>query len=140
VLRVIWCGVLALSSIGIPVQVQAKGVLYDCDITEKRQGVGWISDKMAIVVMQNGRVVVSDAVILQFNRQPMQVRVGRNTDRKLVIRWTLNNVVNGSNQTTPAFEYSATLKKATNEIAVYANPDGYPTRFSGKGRCTLRHG
>lgn len=137
-LRVFWAVVLAVFSMSLP--VQAKGVLYACDITQKRQGVGWISDKLAIVVTQGGQVVVSDAVILRYNQQPMQVRVGRNTDRKLVIRWTLRNIVNAENQTTPAFEYSATLRKSTKEIAVYASPDGYPSRFSGKGTCALMHG
>lgn len=139
-LRVFGFVVLVLFPMSIPSQVQAKGVLYDCDITQKRQGVGWISDKIAIVVTQGGQVVVSDGIILRFNQQPVQARIGRNTDRKLVIRWTLKNVVNANNQTTPAFEYSATLRKATNEISVYANPDGYPNRFSGKGTCALRHG
>ena len=137
-LRVFGLVVLGVFSMAMP--VQAKGVLYDCDITQKRQGVGWISEKIAIVVTQSCQVVVSDGIILRFNRKPMQVRVGRNTDRKLVIRWTLKNVVNANNQTTPAFEYSATLSKATNEIAVYASPDGYPNRFSGKGTCALQHG
>ena len=95
---------------------------------------------MAIVVTEDGRVVVSDAVILMFNRAPLQVRVSRNTDRKLAIRWTLKNIVNGANQTTPAFEYSATLTKSSNRISVYANPDGYPNRFSGKGTCAPRFG
>lgn len=137
-LRVFGFVVLGVCSMAMP--VQANGVLYDCDITQKRQGVGWISEKIAIVVTQSGQVVVSDGIILRFNRQPMQARVGRNTDRKLVIRWTLKDVVNANNQTTPAFEYSATLSKATNKIAVYASPEGYPNRFSGKGTCALQYG
>ncbi|WP_227269766.1 hypothetical protein [Roseobacter weihaiensis] len=114
------------------------GVLYDCDMTEKRQGVGWISDKIGIVITNTAKVVVSDAVILQFYQRPLEGRLSRNNDRKLVVRWRLKNIVNGANQTTTAFDYTATITKATNRITVYANPDGYPNRFSGRGTCVLK--
>jgi hypothetical protein len=118
----------------------ATGMLYDCNITSKKDRQFWISDKIAIVITEAGDVVVSDQVILYFRGLPMPARVTRNTDRKMDIRWTLRDLVDGANQRTPAFEYTATLTKATNRIAVYGSPDGYADRFSGKGQCTTRRG
>lgn len=114
------------------------GVLYDCDITDKRERLGWIADKIGIVITNNAKVFVSDAVILQFEGKPLQGRIGRSNDRKLVVRWRLKNIVNGENQTTPSFDYTATITKATNRITVYANPDGFSNRFSGRGTCVLK--
>ena len=116
----------------------AKGVLYDCDITQKRERLFWIADKIAIVVKNNGEAVVYDEVIMRFYDTPMPARVTRDTDRKLAIRWTLKDLVNSSNQYTAAFEYQATLTKASNKISVFATPDGYPNRFQGSGTCTPR--
>ncbi len=117
---------------------KSGGVMYDCDITQKRERLYWIADKIAIVVMNSGEVVVFDEVILNYHSKPMEAHVTRDNDKKLAIRWTLKDLVNNSNQYTSAFEYSATLHKATNRISVYANPDGYPNRFSGRGTCTPR--
>lgn len=115
-----------------------RGVLYDCDITQKRDRLYWIADKIAIVVKLDGQVVVFDEVIMRFNSRPMPARVTRETDSKLAIRWTLKDLTNSSNQYTSAFEYQATLNKNSNMISVFATPDGYPNRFSGTGQCTPR--
>lgn len=127
---------LALS--GPALAAKSKGILYDCDITKKRDRLYWIADKIAIVVKDSGEVIVFDEVIMRFNENPMPARVTRDNDRKLAIRWTLYDLVNSSNQYTSAFEFQATLNKKSNEISVYAKPDGYPDRFSGSGICTPR--
>jgi hypothetical protein len=117
-----------------------KGILYDCDITEKRDRLFWISDKMAIVITGEGQVVVSDQVILHFNEKPMQARVTRNTARKMTIRWTIRNAVDGNNQTVSRLNYTAVLSKDDNRIEVYARPQGFSNRFGGKGQCATRNG
>ncbi|MFK7745469.1 MAG: hypothetical protein AB8B47_10470 [Roseobacter sp.] len=127
-----------LLTAGPALAAQPTGVLYDCDITQKRDRLFWIADKIAIVVKDDGEVVVFDQVILRFNEAPLTARVTRNNDRRMVLRWTLRNVVNGANQLTTAFDYTATLTKSNNRIAVYASPEGYSDRFSGKGTCTKR--
>lgn len=135
-------GALAIAAMlvfsGPALAAKAKGTLYDCDITQKRDRLYWIADKIAIVVMENGEVMVYDEVIMRFHNAPMQARVTRDNTRKLAISWTLKDLVNSSNQYTSAFEYQATLNKSSNKISVYARPDGYPNRFNGSGTCTPR--
>lgn len=123
---------------GPALAAKSKGILYDCNITEKRERLYWIADKIAIVVMESGEVVVYDEVIMRFYNEPMSARVTRDTNRKLSIRWTLKDLVNSSNQHTSAFEYHAILNKASNKVSVYARPEGYPNRFTGKGACKPR--
>lgn len=118
----------------------AAGILYDCDITEKRDGLFWISDKIGIVITAAGEVVVSDQVILSFNEAPIKATVTRNTDRKMIIRWKVKDAVDSENQRVGIFDYNAVLDKATNRIKVYANPEGYPNRFNGSGTCSTRNG
>lgn len=117
---------------------KTEGVLYDCDITQKKDRLYWIADKIAIVVKDNGEVIVLDEVIMRFHTRPMEAHVTRQNDKKLAIRWTLTDLVNSSNQYTAAFEYQATLNKGSNKISVHARPEGYPNRFSGSGSCTPR--
>ena len=116
------------------------GILYDCTITQKKERLFWIPQKLAIVIKDNGDAVVFDEVIMRFNDAPMAARIWRDTDRRLVVRWTLKDLVNSANQHTAAFDYEARLNKSNNRISVYASPEGYPDRFTGKGQCTPRSG
>ncbi|MFK7881343.1 hypothetical protein [Roseobacter sp.] len=118
----------------------AQGVLYDCDVTEKKKNLGWISNKVAIVVAEDGQASVSDSVILYFAKRPMAAQVDRNNAKKLNVSWTLKNVVNAANQVTPYFDYTAQINKRNMRFSIYAQPENYPNRFSGKGSCTLRTG
>lgn len=137
IIRAVAIGVMLMIS-GPALAAKTEGVLYECDITQKKERLYWVADKIAIVVKNNGEVFVYDEVIMRFYNQPMTAKVTRDNDRKLAIRWTLTDIVNSSNQYTSAFEYHATLSKTTNKISVYARPDGYPNRFSGRGVCTPR--
>ncbi|WP_298913330.1 hypothetical protein [uncultured Roseobacter sp.] len=116
----------------------AQGVLYDCDVTQKRKDLDWISDKVGIVVKPNGQVTVIDAVILYFNKTPMSAKVVRNDAKRLDVRWTIRGAKDDANQRVGYFDYSAQINKKTNKFAIYAKPENYPNRFSGKGKCTPR--
>ena len=118
----------------------AGGSYYECDIQTTRASGGWVSAKMAIIMREDGQVLVSDAIILQFNKTPIAARVTRNNDRKMVVRWRLSNLVNSHNQLTPSFDYTAALTKSNNKVHVAGSPDGYPDRFTGTGTCTLKKG
>lgn len=115
----------------------AGGVLYECDMTQLKRGKGWISEKIAIVLHDNGAASVSDSMVLRVSSVPVAAQSVRNTSSKLVVKWVIRNYTNGSNQTTPYFDYEAIIRK-NGKISVYASPDGYPDRFSGTGSCSKR--
>ncbi|MBW4707728.1 hypothetical protein KX928_08005 [Roseobacter sp. YSTF-M11] len=114
-----------------------NGVLYDCDMTQTKRGGGYISQKIAVVILPDGTATVSDAVILHVNSVPIAADRVRRTDRKIVVHWTVKGLVNGHNQRTSYFDYQATIK-TNGKISVHARPDGYSDRFSGTGTCTTR--
>lgn len=115
----------------------AQSVLYECDMTQLKRGKGWISEKIAIVLHENGTASVSDSMVLRVSSVPIAAESVRNTDKKLTVKWVIRNYTNSSNQTTPYFDYEATIRK-NGKISVYASPDGFPDRFSGTGTCAKR--
>lgn len=117
----------------------AQSVLYECDMTQLTRSKGWISEKIAIVLHDNGKASVSDYMVLRVNAAPIAAESVRNTSRKLVVKWVIRDYTNGNNQTTPFFDYEATIRK-NGKISVYASPDGFPDRFSATGTCTTRSG
>lgn len=125
-----------LFSIAAPV-VAAQGVLYDCDLTQLKRGGGWISEKIGIVIDEEGRASVSDAHVLQRTSAPIDGTVVRNNDRRLVVAWTISGARDRSGQTATRFRYEATIKN-DGQITVYARPSGYSNRFFGTGTCTTR--
>lgn len=115
----------------------AKPMMYECSITEKHRKLDWISDTMAIVIGKDGKVSVVDNVTLQLTGGPVVARVLRNTAEKMKVRWVIKGALDSENLPVD-FNYDAMLDKATNAIAVYAKPIGYPNRFIGKGTCKVR--
>ncbi|WP_298972424.1 hypothetical protein [uncultured Roseobacter sp.] len=115
----------------------AQGVLYDCTMTQLSRGGGWISEKIGIALHENGRVTVSDRIILRSSSVPIDADRVRKTDRKLVVNWVLRDFKNSDSQTTSRFNFDATIRK-DGKITVYARPSGYRNRFSGTGTCTTR--
>lgn len=115
----------------------AQGVLYDCDMTNLKRGKGWISEKFAFVVRDNGTVTVSDAFVLEVYSAPVTASSVRQTANRLTIKWTIRGYTNSENQRTPYFDFEATIRK-NGKISVYARPDLYHNQFSGTGTCTKR--
>ncbi|MGC3936420.1 hypothetical protein ACOTTU_01295 [Roseobacter sp. EG26] len=130
---------LGLLTLAPAARAASGGVLYDCDITQLKRGGGYISEKLAIVLDQNGKATISDGMILHVYASPIEADMVRKNDRRLFVGWTVAGFVNSHNQLAPIFEYQATIKK-NGKISVYARPDGYPDRFSGEGTCKKRTG
>jgi hypothetical protein len=116
----------------------AAGVFYDCDITNRRDKVDWISPKVAVIVQANGAVQVIDSVLINFRQAPATARVTRNTEKVLKARWSVRDARDSSGQEVPDFGYDLRLNKTNNTIVIGATPHGFAGHFSGRGTCTLR--
>ena len=114
--------------------VGAQGVLYDCDITKRQEGVDWIARKYAFVVQDTG-VSVIDPVILQFVEQPIVVQP-RKRANGLQLKWTVS--AEDSRKTVARMSYRAVLNTTDNTVTVRVTPVGYPQGWNGKGQCTTR--
>lgn len=133
-----WKYLIFAACLNFASQAQAVGFLYDCTITDKGSGVEWVSEKLAFVVPGDGEIQVIDAVTLFFKVSPMTVKVSRNSDTKLVMRWSLKGVRDSNGLQVPTFDYTARLNKKTNAITIQANPRDFPKNWVGRGSCVKR--
>jgi hypothetical protein len=116
----------------------AAGFLYDCSITQKGRGIGWLSERLVFVVPGDGKIQVIDAVTLNFRIDPVTVKVSRNSDTKLVMRWVLKGIRDANGLQVPTFDYTARLDKKTLGLKLAANPRGFSKNWVGRGRCVKR--
>jgi hypothetical protein len=133
-----WKHLLICAGLCVGGQASAAGFLYDCSITEKGARMGWLSDKLAFVVPGDGKIQVIDAVTLNFRVSPLTVKVTRNTDTKLVMRWALKGVRDSNGLQVPTFDYTARINKETLGITLEANPRGFSKNWVGRGSCVKR--
>ena len=116
----------------------ADAVLYECRVTQKKEGVDWISDQVGLVLKSDSSVIVLDAVILHFLGGPIPATRVRNTASKLDVRWTISGARDDGNQAIPNFDYNAVVDKKTGRFSLFAKPENYSNRFRGKGSCVLK--
>lgn len=135
-----WKHLLICLCLSVAGQASAKtnGFLFDCSITEKGTRIGWLSDRLAFVVPGDGKIQVIDAVTLYFGVSPLTVRVSRNSDTKLVMRWKLKGVRDKKGVPVPTFDYTARIDKATLGITLEARPRGFTENWVGRGSCVKR--
>lgn len=130
------CIGLSIATVGIGSAASAAGFLYDCNVKSRTDG--WISDKMAFVVNENGTIQVIDAVTLTFDVSPLTVQVSKNDDRILNMHWKLKGAQIDNSIKIPFLDYRARINKKTLAITVNGKPRDFTNRWSGKGTCTIR--
>lgn len=115
----------------------AADVLYECDITQRKKDVDWISPKVAFIMRDDGTAEVIDGIILAFVDGVQRANLRRRGDR-LIFNWSLSGLVDSAEQFVPKFAYRATLNTKDNTVVVRAKPASFPQQFSGKGSCKVR--
>lgn len=134
---------MALGVALVPLAGQAAPVLYECDVTPSsrqtlRPGTsGWVSDKLMVVIDNNGKGQVIDNVIYNFYKKPIEASLSARNN-KIIASWRLKNAKDSDQLNVPAFNYSAVITKDTGEVRVTARPSGSSQSWSGKGVCKLR--
>ena len=116
----------------------APGYLYDCDMAYVKQGKGWVSPKIAFVLPGDGSVKVVDAVTLHFNKEPLLGTIVRENDKRLVIKWTIDNAKADSGKTFNNFQYRASISKASGGIELTLQPGHYDSGLRSPGSCRKR--
>ncbi|MBP0481659.1 hypothetical protein [Sagittula salina] len=110
-------------------------VAYKC-LVEKARADGWIQPLIFIAHDRNdGRVVVSDAVILHFNDgQPVPARVAKDNGRRTTFAWEVRAVLGRS---PVVIQYRGTYMKADRRFAVSATMPGNETAYHALGTCQV---
>lgn len=131
--------VFLISVMSVPAVAQPdKGIFYDCDMTRIKKFEFWVSSKIGIVILDSGRVVVSDGVTLAYGESLVDAAVTRNTESDLHINWALEGGLREGEVLFPDAEFAAKLSKSTNRIRVSGKRRGDRRFFSGRGQCTVR--
>lgn len=80
--------------------------------------------------------VVSDIVILHFDKKPATGRVITFNDRRLRVSWEVRNIKDSRQTPVARMDFSLSLNRKTRKVEVFARPVGYPNTFSARGTCT----
>ncbi|WP_353298241.1 hypothetical protein [Sulfitobacter pacificus] len=116
----------------------ASGYLYDCDMQDIERGRGWVSPKIAIIVTADGVVTVVDALTLTFATAPVRANVLRDNDKRLIVKWSLQNVRADSGRSFANFDYRASIAKRTGQVELTAGPRTFDAGLRGAGTCVRR--
>ncbi|UMA66374.1 hypothetical protein LVO79_07995 [Roseivivax marinus] len=108
---------------------------YVCQLSQHGGG-NWIPEVLFI-----GRddpsapqAVVSDPVVLYFNKGPVAARVAADNASRVTFVWELT-VEAGARSYVSRFIYRATYLKGSGRMQISATPAGYSNRFTGSGTC-----
>ncbi len=82
---------------------------------------------------KTGAVQVEDSILQYFTKKPADAVVSANDGATLAFSWSVL-MVNSAGQRTKML-YRATLFKTTNEIDIFARPNGYKNTFQARGKC-----
>jgi hypothetical protein len=117
--------------------VLAKGVLYDCQITQRDKKAGWIASQIVVIVPETGQPSVVDGLILHFEGKPISARI-KDRGPELVVKWSLQSAKDSSGRKLTNLGYTARILKENNSVRVTGKPIGAPQTWKGAGKCTLR--
>lgn len=113
----------------------ALAVTLECSLPTSSAGGGYITETYVFHHDKgDSTAVASDGVILYFFDAPIEARVTDDTDKKLVLSWTVP-MTNGIGQQTKMM-YRATYFRQTGQMTVRATPgSGFANSFEGRGTC-----
>lgn len=87
---------------------------------------------------KSGKVVVSDPVILHYNKgQPMAGEVAISNSKRITFAWKVFGK-SKSGQVAPNLFYRATYLRGSGQMQIQMTPAGYANRFQGSGKCALK--
>lgn len=127
--------IVSLAMLGATAQAET----YICKVKPDGRDTGWISKSIAINIdSKTDQVLVSDAVILGFNKKPLQGQLSVANGKRSTVTWEVRSAKDAKNQNVARFIYRATILHPSNKIIISARPSGYHNSFSGHGRCDIR--
>jgi hypothetical protein len=109
-------------------------VTLDCAMQSLGGNSGYLTERYIFQHNESSaKAVVSDALILYFNKAPIAAKVTEDTQKKLVLTWDVT-LTNSTGQTTRML-FRAAYFKADKSVIVRAVPSGYSDNFEARGKC-----
>lgn len=117
----------------------APGYMYECDMKYVKQGKGWISPKVVLVLPGDGSVKVVDAVTLHFYKEPLLGTIVRENNKRLVVKWTISEAKTDSAESYTNFDYRASISKRNGAMELTAIPRNFEGGLRSPGTCRKRN-
>ena len=114
---------MATFGVVLAAPVFAKGILYDCQITEQDKKAGWIAAQIVVIVPETGQPSVVDGLILHFEGKPISARI-KDRGQELVVKWSLQSAKDSSGRKLANLGYTARISKENNSVRVRGGPLG----------------
>ena len=114
----------------------ASARTYDCDVTSQLRG-GGTTDRMILSYDPvAGSGAVYDGIIHSIHKTPIPVDFNRESDTRVVWRWTLKNV-EASRRERLTLSYIARINEKTDRLKVYVTFHGYDNEAVSSGTCKV---
>ena len=105
-----------------------------CALNEEE--ASWVPRALVLAYEPGARsAIVADEVGLYFSGTAAMARITTQNSRVLRFNWKVEKVSDSRGNLVPAMVYRASLARRNGKLSVSAEPLGYSTRFSGRGRC-----
>ena len=79
--------------------------------------------------------VVSSGMIIHFNKKPMDIIIGKNTDKVLRARWAIRKIKTKKGAIVPSMRYSMVMQKTNGALSYYARSPQYDDSLGASGKC-----
>lgn len=115
--------------------VSAQALTLECSVPSSNQGGGFVTELYVFQYDEDtGKALAADGWIMEQHDAPIPAKVSEDTDKKLVLTWTLRFTVGAGQQT--KMQYRATYFKGNRQVIIRAVPGGgYSNNFEGRGKC-----
>ena len=125
---------ILIASFGIVMAapVLAKGVLYDCQITQRDKNAGWIASQIVVIVPETGQPSVVDGIILHFEGKPIPARI-KDRGKDLLVKWSLQSAQDSTGRKVSNLGYTARIAKADECYSHYRATYWFTTNVERRG-------
>lgn len=103
-----------------------------------RAGGGWLGGDMLFEREKGDQFRVMTGTSKRYTGGAVMGRASTENNKRITIKWALDQVRNQDLQTAPALDYKITIVKSTLKAHAVMYPRGYSNDFKGRGVCTLR--
>lgn len=114
----------------------SQALTLDCAMQSRGSNGGYLTERYIFEHTESSaEAVVSDALILYFNKVPIAAKVTEDSQNKLVMTWDVT-LTNNTGQTTRML-FRAAYFKADKSVLIRAVPSGYIDIFEARGKCKI---
>ena len=128
---------LAALAIGAVLASSVNAKTYSCNITPDNSR-HWIPRTLLMNIDdQSGDILIYDDLIKTYPGTPVHGKLSAETDKRITVKWSLNQVHDDYGENTAHFFFRASYFKNTGKLIISSRPGSWDNMFGGQGRCRV---